>query len=221
MNTAVWEVWESRCKAFLQRGGAQADAAHDLEHTRRVVANARRLALAEGADLAVVLPAAWLHDCVIVPKHAPQRAQASRMAAQAAIAFLRAEGYPRQYLPGIAHAIKAHSFSAGIVPRTPEACVVQDADRLDALGAIGVARCLMLGAAAGRPLYHPEDPFLASRLANDSHYTIDHFFEKLLHLAGSMATTAGREEALQRTRFIEQFLDQLAHELGVPWRTHS
>lgn len=198
---------------FLRRDDAQHDAAHDLEHIRRVVTTARRLALAEGAELAVVLPAAWLHDCVVVPKDSPLRSQASRLAAEAATTFLRSVDYPTERLAAIAHAIEAHSFSAQIVPQTREAQVVQDADRLDALGAIGLARCLMLGGALGRRLYDPDDPFAEQRVLDDVVNTVDHFYVKLLRLADTMTTESGRVEARQRTRFLEQFLEQLRHEI--------
>ncbi len=191
------------------------DAAHDLEHIRRVVATARALALAEQADLAVVIPAAWLHDCVVVPKNSPQRSQASGLAARAAVDFSgRGSATRRSHLDAIHHAIEAHSFSANIRPRTREAQVVQDADRLDALGAIGIARCLMLGGAIGRRLYDPREPFPIVREPNDVVNTIDHFFLKLLRLADTMTTAAGRAEAQQRTIFIRQFLEQLRREIA-------
>ena len=132
-----WTQWEPQFAQFLSEASAQ-DAAHDREHIRRVVGAARQLAAAEGADLAVVVPAAWLHDCVVVPKDSPQRSQASTLAAVVAGGFLRSMGYPETHLAAIEHAIAAHSFSANIQPRTVEARVVQDADRLDAIGAIGV-----------------------------------------------------------------------------------
>ncbi|KPV47878.1 hypothetical protein SE17_41085, partial [Kouleothrix aurantiaca] len=132
---AALEAWAGRCEQFLAGAQHPADAAHDLAHIRRVVGTATALAAAENADLWIVVPAAWLHDCVIVPKNSPDRARASGMAADAATEFLRGAGYPPEFLPGIHHAIEAHSFSARIAPRTPEARVVQDADRLDAIGA--------------------------------------------------------------------------------------
>ncbi len=206
-------AWEQSWQAWLQQ--QHADVAHDLEHTRRVVAAARRLAVAEAADLAVVLPAAWLHDCVVVAKDSPLRAHASAMAAEAALARLQQAGYPHRYLAAIGHAIEAHSFSAGIVPQTIEARVVQDADRLDALGAVGLARCLMLGATLGRRLYDPDEPFPTTRQPDDLRNTIDHFYTKLLGLADTMTTTSGRDEARQRSRFLHTFLDQLRSELGA------
>jgi uncharacterized protein len=215
MNQDDLAAWELRFAAFLAERAADADAAHDAEHIRRVVAAARRLAAAEGADLAVVLPAAWLHDCVHVPKDSPLRAQASTLAAEAATRYLAEAGYPAPYLPAIGHAIAAHSFTAGIAPRSPEAMVVQDADRLDALGAVGLARCLALGGAMGRPLYDPSEPFPNERPADDARSSIDHFFTKLLRLAATMTTAAGRAEAERRTAFMRAFLNQLADEIGV------
>jgi uncharacterized protein len=203
---------ENRCAAAL--AGQGGDVAHGLEHVRRVVRNARRLAAAEGARLEVVVPAAWLHDCVTVPKDSPQRAAASRMAAEQAVAWLRAWHYPAELLPDIAHAIEAHSFTAGIPPRTPEAKVVQDADRLEAIGAVGLARCLMLGGALGRPLYAADDPFCARRAPDDRAATVDHFYTKLLKLEGTMQTAEGRREARARTEFLEKFLAELKREIG-------
>lgn len=205
-------VWEPRFAAFL--AGQAGDVAHDSEHVRRVLRNARRLAAAEGADLAVVVPAAWLHDCVAVPKDSPQRRVASTLAAEAAAAFLAESGYPPALIPAVAHAVAAHSFSAGIAPQTIEAQVVQDADRLDALGAVGLARTLMLGAVMGRPLYDPAEPFPTARPADDAVSSIDHFYTKLLTLADTMQTATGRREAARRTAFLEAFLQQLREEIG-------
>ncbi|MCA1667406.1 MAG: HD domain-containing protein [Thermomicrobia bacterium] len=207
--------WEARFATFLVSNQGTEDAAHDTSHIQRVVANARLLAEAEGADRAVVLPAAWLHDCVIVPKDSPERTQASRLAAQAAGDFLRDAGYPARHIPAIEHAIAAHSFSARIAPQTREAQVVQDADRLDALGAIGIARTLMLGGAMGKPLYDAAEPFPTARTADDGENVLDHFFVKLLTLSETMQTRAGRAEAERRTAFMHDYLTHLAAEIGA------
>jgi uncharacterized protein len=209
--------WEARFAALLSEEQSASDAAHDEGHVRRVVANAQKLAEAEGADLAVVLPAAWLHDCVVIAKNSPQRSSASRLAAERAGALLRAAGYPGQYIPAIEHAIEAHSFSARVAPRTLEAKVVQDADRLEALGAVGIARTLITGGANGTPFYDPSEPFPITRVADDRTSIIDHFFTKLLTLAETMQTTAGRAAARQRAQFLKLYLTQLGGEIGVPF----
>lgn len=206
-------LWEPRFESFLYTCLQAADAAHDLAHIRRVVTSAKRLAHAEGAALEIVVPAAWLHDCVIVAKDDPRRKEASRLAAQTAVTFLRSVEYPEAHLSPIAHAIAAHSFSANIPPETLEARVVQDADRLDALGAIGLSRCLLTGGALGRPLYDPDDPFAEHRPADDAQFTIDHFYTKLLRLPATMQTEAGRQEAQTRVTFMTHYLDVLRHEI--------
>lgn len=205
-------LWEPRFERFVARG--RADAAHGLCHVRRVVESSRRLAAREGARLEVVVPAAWLHDCVAVPKDDPRRAKASVLAAGRAADFLRDSGYPGEEIPEIEHAIEAHSFSAAVAARTPEAKVVQDADRLDALGAIGIARTMMLGGAMEQELYEPGEPFPRDRTPDDSEYVLDHFHAKLLGLERDMKTTAGLEEARRRTSFVREYLRQLGHEIG-------
>ena len=119
--------WETRFAALLTEEESATDAAHDQGHVRRVVANARKLAEAEGGDLAVVLPAAWLHDCVVIAKNSPQRSSASRLAAERAGALLRAAEYPAQHIAAIEHAIEAHSFSARLAPRWRIAGSARDA----------------------------------------------------------------------------------------------
>jgi uncharacterized protein len=209
--------WEARFAAFLIEQQSGADTAHDEGHVRRVVANAKKLAEVEGAELAVVLPAAWLHDCVVIAKNSAERSSASRLAAKRAGGFLREAGYPAKHIAAIEHAIEAHSFSARVAPQTLEAKVVQDADRLEALGAVGIARTLITGGANGTPFYDPAEPFPITRAADDRTSIIDHFFTKLLLLADTMQTAAGRDAAQQRAQFLKQYLTQLGSEIGVPF----
>lgn len=209
---------ETRCAAFVRERMASNDPAHDLMHIERVVANARHLAASEGVRVEIVVPAAWLHDCVTLPKDSPQRAQASRLAAAEAARLLAEWGCEPDWLSEITHAIEAHSFSGGIEPRSIEAKVVQDADRLEALGAVGLARTLMLGGFMRKPLYKPDDPFCEKGAPDDRRAVIDHCYAKLLHLTGTMQTAAGRREAEIRTVLIERFLDELRRELGFAAR---
>jgi len=192
-----------------------ADAAHDPAHLKRVVATARRLADAEDARLDVVVPAAWLHDCVVIPKDDSRRRAASTLAAERASAFLTEEEYPGDRIQPIQHAIAAHSYSGPISPETVEAEVVQDADRLDALGAIGIARCFTVSGALDHALYDPADPFCETRPPDDDTYALDHFFAKLLQLPETMQTEAGRIEADRRAEFMRSYLDTLRDEMGA------
>ncbi|MFK7957475.1 MAG: HD domain-containing protein [Lysobacterales bacterium] len=192
------------------------DPAHDIEHIQRVVANASRIGQKEQANMAVVLPAAWLHDCISLPKNSPDRAQSSTMAAAEAHRILKAMNYPEKWLADIEHAIEAHSFSAAITPRSLEAKVVQDADRLDGIGAIGIARCFAVGGVLGSSLYCADDPFCEQREPADKTYCVDHFYQKLLGLCDTMQTTAGAREAQRRTRAMQIYLRELQREISLP-----
>ena len=206
------EQFEALFLGFIE-SEMQRDLAHDLNHILRVVKTAKDLCQKEGAKLEVVLPAAYLHDCFSFPKNHPERAASSKLAAQKALKFLETIKYPSEYFSEISHAITTHSFSANIKPETLEAQLVQDADRLDALGAIGIARCLQIGTALGIGLYNSADPFAQERELDDRQYSIDHFYEKLLKLADTMHTSSAKVEAKKRTEFMKAYLEQLATEI--------
>jgi uncharacterized protein len=203
---------QASCFEFLA-GRAPIDAAHDLAHVKRVVKNSLYLTDLEAANNEVTLAAACLHDCVSLPKNDPRRAEGSRLAAAEASGFLAGIDYPAELIPEVAHAIEAHSFSAGIPCRTLEAKIVQDADRLDALGAIGIARCFLVGGRLDRPLFDPDDPFCDQREPDDGAFTVDHFYTKLLKLPGTMQTKAGRAEAERRAGIMRRYLDDLRTEI--------
>lgn len=189
------------------------DPAHDLAHVTRVVSTAKKLALEEKANLEVVIPAAWLHDLVNLPKNHPDRKKASVLAADEALVFLQSVSYSQKYFKEIHHAICAHSFSANIKPETLEAQIVQDADRLDALGAIGLARLFAITTQLGRPFYDFNDPFAQNRPLDDKDFGIDHIYIKLEKISNTMNTNSARVEALRRFKFIEVFLDELKKEI--------
>lgn len=203
---------EQQCSDFVA-AVVPADAGHDIGHVRRVVKNVAWLTQEESADAWVTLPAAWLHDCVAVAKDSPLRSRGSQLAAEAAVEFLQGLGYPAEKLPEVAHAIEAHSFTAAIPTRSLEARVVQDGDRLDSLGAIGIARCLLVGGKLNRPLFELDDPFCEQREPDDGQYTIDHFYNKLFKLPAMMQTRAGKAEAERRAGVMRAYLDELAAEI--------
>ncbi len=203
-------LFESRVKKVCDE---HPDPSHDWLHVQRVVHNARLLSKSEKADLAIVIPAAYLHDIVYISKTDSRRSQASRLSAIEARKYLNEIHYPENYLEGICQAIEAHSFSAAIEAPSLEAKVVQDADRLDALGAIGIARCLAFSGLALRPLYSATDPFAVQRELNDSQNTLDHFFVKLLKLPEKMQTSSGKEEAKLRLHIMNSYIEALKREL--------
>ncbi|HHF3032899.1 HD domain-containing protein [Vibrio diabolicus] len=203
---------ESQFLEFMQQE-MQVDAAHDISHVQRVVNTAKKLAVEEGADLSIVLPAAYLHDCFTYPKDHPNRKQSSIIAAKKAVAFLESIDYPQQYHDAIAHTIEAHSFSANIRPNTLEAKVVQDADRLDALGAIGITRCIQVSTEFDAQLYDDKDIFAQQRELDDKQFTLDHFQTKLFKIAETMNTESARREAQKRKAFMQAYIEQLHDEV--------
>ncbi|TOM87564.1 HD domain-containing protein [Vibrio parahaemolyticus] len=197
---------------FMQQE-MQVDAAHDIEHVKRVVKTAKQLCDEENADIAIVLPAAYLYDCFTYPKDHPNREQSSAIAAKKAIAYLESIQYPQHYHDAIAHAIEAHSFSANIRPNTLEAQIVQDADRLDALGAIGVTRCIQVSTHFNAQLYNDDDMFAKERELNDKQFTVDHFQTKLFKIVDTMNTESAKLEANKRKAFMQTYLKQLHDEV--------
>ena len=189
------------------------DPGHDWAHITRVVKTATSLALEENADLAVVVPAAYLHDIVNIPKNHPERSRASELAADKAIKLLQEHGYDEKKFISIHRAIVEHSFSRGLTPSSIEAACVQDADRLDAIGAIGVLRCAAVNVEMKTAFYDPEDPFATRRPLDDRTWMVDHYYVKLLKLAETMQTAAAKREGQRRVEFMQSFLEQLKSEV--------
>ena len=191
------------------------DPAHGWEHVRRVYALALRIADEEGADKLITGCAALLHDIGrLLQREGVHHALLSVEEAREVL-----KRYPLEpgQIEAILHAIEAHSFSQGIEPRTLEACVVRDADRLDSLGAIGILRWAISGTIKRKrqtKSYHPEDPFAERRELDDRLYMLDHFSTKLLKLEQGMYTTTGRALAQQRTAYMRGYLQELKTELS-------
>ncbi len=196
------------------------DPAHDLAHLDRVWVNARAIA-DEQTDMRVLLAACYLHDLVNLPKNAPDRHLASRLSAEQSEPVLKEIGYSRTEIQATQHAIAAHSFSAQIPPETQEARILRDADRLDALGAIGIARTFSVSGSLGRELYDPADPFASARALDDLRFSVDHWKVKLLNLPDDMLTEGGKAMAgarIQRMiRFLEEFAEEIGSDLPPDW----
>ncbi|MGM0559308.1 MAG: HD domain-containing protein [Myxococcota bacterium] len=195
------------------------DGSHDFGHLLRVLRNAAAICDGERAadrspDWSVVVAAALMHDIVNLPKDHPERAQASSMSADKAVAFFADHDvFDDEQLDMLADAIRTHSFSAGLEPGYLESEIVRDADRLEALGAVGLARCFQVSGMLDRAIIDMEDPWADERELDDYEFAVDHFFTKLLGLEASFSTRTGRKMASQRTEFIRTFADQLDSEL--------
>ncbi len=204
-------------EAELIRAGTGADGSHDVHHARRVWANAREISRREGAGQPeILIAAAYLHDLVNVPKDNPERSRASHLSAKAAEPILRKLGFGDDDVDAIGHAIIAHSFSAGVEPQTAEAEILQDADRLESLGALGIARTFYIAGLMTSQMFDGEDPFAVNRDLDDAAYCVDHFAVKLMRLPQTMCTASGKAMAEERAAYMRGFLDQLGLEIGSP-----
>jgi uncharacterized protein len=190
--------------------------AHDFEHIIRVYKNAEMISKQEeSVDLDIVLAAALLHDLVVYPKGSSKTINSADDSAEIAKKILlEYKDYPREKIEKVADAIRTHSYSKRLVPETLEGKILQDADRLDAIGAIGIARTFSVGGSENRSLYNPTDPFCESeRQLDDTQWTLDHIKKKLMILKNSMHTKTAKKIAEERTEFMELFLNQLRKEI--------
>ncbi len=213
MRADAFSPYEQLAETLIPHATQGDDGSHDLAHIHRVFRNAMRIHGQEGGNGTVLAASVLLHDCVAVEKNSPLRAQASRLAAEKACGLLRDLRWEETDIEAVAHAILTHSFSANIAPETLEAKILQDADRLDAIGMIGAARCFYIAGRMGSALYDPEDPLAENRPLDDRRFAIDHFENKLFKLADGFQTQAGRHLAKERHERLQQvltlFLDEI------------
>lgn len=210
---AGFKPFETLASQLLPHAVEGDDGAHDVAHLLRVFHNAQRIQAEEGGDGRVIAASVLLHDCVSLPKNHPERAKSSRLAAEKASGILADLGWQDVTVAAVAHAILTHSFSANLPPQTLEAKILQDADRLDSLGALGIARSFYTAGRMGSKLYHATDPQAGSRDLDDRTYAIDHFEAKLLTLADGFQTATGRRLAGERHRRLAEFRDLFFDEL--------
>ncbi len=202
-----------KLKIEVQRMMKNHDSAHDFEHTMRVYKNAQKIGKKENANMKLILTAVLLHDIISFPKSDKKSKASSIRSSMVAQRILQKQGYDKDEIKIISDSIRDHSFSQGTVPNTIEGKVLQDADRLDAIGAIGIARTFSVGGSGKRQIYNKSDPFCLKRSPDDNRWTLDHFYRKLLQLEKKMNTNTGKKEARRRTRIIKKFLDDLKKEI--------
>ncbi len=193
---------------------AEADSAHDFDHVLRVVVMADRIAQAEGADREIVRAAALLHDIGLDEGRAGHETSAANRAKE----ILREQGYAEDFCAAVAHAIESHRFRSGPTPQTLEARVLFDADKLDAIGAIGVARAFAFGAQRGQKLWGTVppgygDPWDGAEADPRQHTAVHEFHVKLSKIKDRVFTAAGQRIAGERHAFMVKFYEQLDLEI--------
>lgn len=211
--TTAFHPFQELATTLLPHSIQHDDGAHDAAHLQRVWKNALAIQETEGGDLEILAAAVILHDCVAVEKDSPQRALASWLAAEKASRILAKLEWPRKRIVAVTHAIESHSYSGGISPESLEAKILQDADRLDSIGFVGVARCFYTAGRMGSALYDAEDATGETRQLDDRRYALDHFYTKLLKLSGSFQTATGSRLARERDSRLRQFLENFRAEI--------
>ncbi|WP_413532800.1 HD domain-containing protein [Empedobacter brevis] len=183
-------------KIFLDEG-----TGHDYFHIERVVTNAKKILETEEADPFLVELAAWTHDIGDYKLH-----NGVDKSEELIRAFLESINVEEETIQKVLEIVSQVSFSKGNKPTTIEAEIVQDADRLDAIGAVGIARCFAYGGSVGTILYNPYDN---SKDAS----SLQHFYDKLFKLKDLMNTTTAKNMALNRHEYMEKFVEEFYQEV--------
>jgi uncharacterized protein len=188
-------------------------AGHDVTHTIRVHELCLRIGKEEKADLLVVQAAALLHDIGRGREQLDPKVDHAEASAEMAKKLLVDCHFPEEKIPKVLHAIRVHRFSRQKVPQTLEAKILQDADRIDISGAIGVAMSFAYGGAKNMELYDNDDPLAKNRKLDDSKYVLDHFQTKLLRLGETMHTVTATHLIRRRKEFLTSFMSQFVKEI--------
>jgi uncharacterized protein len=211
-HRALWPIAAAACPP--------GELAHDPQHLLRVHRWALRLAPEAGVDADLAGAAALVHDLVFVPKDSDQRSTGGERSTAAAPAALRQAGYDDAEIAAIADAVRTCSWSRGLAPTAPLGALLQDADRLDAIGAIGLARvyaCAQFMSTAAKPglLQHPTDPAGdGDRGLDDRRQAADHLRLKLLKVAAGMHFPTSQAEARRRHAHLLAHLEAVRSEAG-------
>jgi uncharacterized protein len=190
------------------------DVSHDFQHALRVLSNAERIAKEENGDFDIIVPAALFHDLIVYPKNHPDKYKSQEESAEATGKILNAfRNFPKDKIEKVKTCILECSFSKGIFPNLLESKILQDADGLEATGAISIMRTYSSTGQMKRSFYNSQDPFCKNRKPNASKFALDLFYERLLKVAEKMHTKTAKKIAKRRTNFLVNFLKELEFEL--------
>ncbi len=216
----------NRLKEIVQK--ELSSSAHDIEHTYRVLKLARLLAKNENANMEIVEIAAILHDIARVREDKDKSGHTDHAALGAKMAekILKELNYPEDTVKGVVHCIETHRFRGEKAPKTIEAKILFDADKLDALGAVGIARAYIIAGETGEPLYREETNIKEyknknltegksnSRIKDLSKHSVNIEYEmKFKHLPERLFTENAKQIAKDRLKFMDQFFERLKKEI--------
>lgn len=190
------------------------DPSHDIYHALRVLLIAEKIAFQERADMDIIIPAALFHDIVNYPKNDPGKMLNPDKSAIVAKNILKNIGnFPNSKIKKVSEAIKYCSFSKNILPHFIEAKILQDADGLEATGAISIMRTFSSAGTLKKPFYNTQDTFCKKRKPDDSKYALDLFFTRLLQIEKRLHTSMTKQIAKKRIVFLKKFLHELEIEI--------
>lgn len=204
----------SQLLAIAQSRQSTDDPSHDFAHIRRVLGAAVTIGESVGADMDIIVPAVLFHDTVVYQKNDPRSEHETEESAVVVAEILsRLPEFPQEKIPAVQTCIRECSFSKGLKASSLESQVLQDADRLEATGAISIMRTCASSGQMNRPFYDPADPFREQGQPQAHASALDLFYRRLLVVEKTMHTDMAKTMARQRTAFLEQFLLQLKREL--------
>lgn len=210
MDNSLFDILSNKAKPYYNGE----DPSHDFMHIERVVSNALDISEAEGGDLDIIVAACFFHDCINYPKHHPKaKLSAQESADEAERVLLSIKSYPNEKISDVKVSILQHSFSAGITPSLLEAKIVQDADRLEATGALSLMRTFSSTGQMKRAFYSSKDTFCKNRKPNAKKYGFDLLYERLLVVKDMMNTKTAKAIAEQRHNFLLNFEKQVKTEI--------
>lgn len=191
------------------------DPSHDVNHALRVLALSEKIAKRESCDLDIIIPAAVFHDIINYPKNHHKRLYSSDESARQTKKILKQlNSYPKHKIDKVCETIRLCSFTKGLTPDFLEAKILQDADSLEAMGAISIMRTFSSAGIMNKTFYDATDPFCKRRKPNDSKYALDLFFTRLLVVQRRLHTETAKKMAERRVKFLKTFLRELRFELS-------
>lgn len=209
MEEKFYENLREKAKSYLKR-----EDGHSFDHVDRVYKNALKISEEEkDVDLDVIKAATLLHDIERDKESDNEIECHAEEGSKTALEILKEEGFPEEKANKVSYAIKVHRYSKGILPETKEAKILQDADRLDALGAIVIGRVFMFNGSRGLPPYNPEESFEEEYISGVDHSCITHFYRKILKLTpDKFHTKKAKEIAKDRYNFVKDFVERYIKE---------